>query len=137
MNFAPEVATPAPVMPPPPPPRNAACDDRQPTLVFFDWDSDIPDEGSSETIRAKSELAIECGWSAFSVVGHADRSGSDSYNLELSERRAQAIANLMSEAGIPVGSIDTSAQGEANPRVPTQDGVREPQNRRVEITVDQ
>ena len=71
------------------------------------------------------------------VVGHTDLSGSDAYNDDLSIRRAEAVADLMVGLGINRGQMTISAEGEGNPRVPTQDGVREPQNRRVEITVSQ
>ena len=68
-------------------------------------------------------------------MGHADRSGSDAYNIGLSEERAAAVAEAMVSAGIPANLITSSAEGESNPRVATDDGVREPQNRRVEIAV--
>ncbi|WP_347230272.1 OmpA family protein [Erythrobacter sp. SG61-1L] len=68
------------------------------------------------------------------LAGYADRSGSDAYNVGLSERRNQAVRSYLVGHGIPGGAISTHAFGEGNPRVPTADGVRELQNRRVEIT---
>ena len=67
------------------------------------------------------------------VAGYADRSGGDRYNQGLSERRATAVRGYLVSRGIEDGTISTQGFGETNPRVPTADGVREPQNRRVEI----
>jgi outer membrane protein OmpA-like peptidoglycan-associated protein len=68
------------------------------------------------------------------LAGHADRSGSAQYNVGLSQRRADAVRSYMTARGVPDTRISTEAFGETMPRVPTADGVRELQNRRVEIT---
>lgn len=127
-------AAPAPPPPPPPPPPPAAiCS--QPGMVFFDFDSAELSSGARETIDAVAVNARPCNWQSISVVGHADRSGSNSYNIGLSQRRAQAVAGYLASRGVPGGIISTDARGEEQPRVPTADGVREPQNRRVEMGV--
>lgn len=123
--------------PPPPPPRRAVCEAREPALVFFDWDSDVPGPDAANTIRSTADTARECGWESFRVVGHTDRSGSNAYNDALSVRRAEAVADLMASLGINPERMTIGAEGEDNPRIPTEDGVRSPQNRRVEITVSQ
>lgn len=119
---------------PPPPP---ICRSREPVLVFFDWDSDVPGAEAATTLRATVDTARQCNWSSFRVVGHTDRSGSDDYNIGLSTRRAEVVANRMASLGINRSQMAVSAEGESNLRVPTEDGVRSPQNRRVEITVSQ
>jgi outer membrane protein OmpA-like peptidoglycan-associated protein len=121
--------------PPPPPPPPQACAGDLPGMIFFDFDSAVPPAESGQTADFVARNAGPCGWSNFAVTGHADRSGSDAYNIGLSRRRAEAVAGLLASAGIPRASISTDALGEEQPRVPTADGVREPQNRRVEITV--
>ena len=68
------------------------------------------------------------------LAGYADRSGSARYNVGLSQRRNQSVQNYLTGKGIPAAAITSQAFGETNPRVPTADGVRELQNRRVEIT---
>ena len=118
------------------PPREV-CDTVQPGLVFFDFDSDIPKDGAIETIQFVASNAASCGWDDFRVVGHTDRSGGDAYNDDLSLRRAKAVAALMVGLGVPESTIAVDAEGERSPRVPTDDGVRNPQNRRVAITVSQ
>lgn len=106
----------------------------QPNAVFFDWDSAIPPAEAGQTAAFIANNVQACRWTAFEIVGHADRSGSDSYNEDLSLRRANAVANMLASAGVSGSALTVSARGEREPRVPTADGVREPQNRRVEIT---
>ena len=69
------------------------------------------------------------------VHGHADRSGRADYNLSLSGQRAQAVVDALTAAGIPADAIEMRMHGETNPAVATPDGVREPENRRVEVFV--
>lgn len=118
-----------------PPVREEVCTAVEPGLVFFDWDSDAPGPEARQTIQIVAGNARECGWSQFTVVGHTDRSGSDAYNDDLAARRAQAVAGLMEGLGISRQLMTISSEGESNPRVDTPDGVREQENRRVEITV--
>jgi outer membrane protein OmpA-like peptidoglycan-associated protein len=67
------------------------------------------------------------------VTGYADRSGSPGYNQRLSERRANNVSNALVRLGVPRQAQVVGGRGENDNRVPTADGVREPQNRRVEI----
>jgi OmpA-OmpF porin, OOP family len=67
------------------------------------------------------------------VTGYTDRSGSPGYNQRLSERRANNVAGAMVRFGVPRQAMVVSGRGENDNRVPTANGVREPQNRRVEI----
>lgn len=71
------------------------------------------------------------------ATGHTDTSGSAIYNEDLSERRATAVKDALVLQGIPADSITTVGKGKTDPLVPTEDGVREPQNRRVEIKAAQ
>jgi OmpA-OmpF porin, OOP family len=102
-------------------------------IVFFDWDkATITAEGmgiiqqAANAFRAGAPVQIQ-------VTGYADRSGSPGYNQRLSERRANAVASALSRLGVPRNEMAVSGRGENDNRVPTADGVREPQNRRVEI----
>ena len=70
-----------------------------------------------------------------SLVGHADTSGSAQYNVGLSQRRVNRVASALDAAGVNMGGVTRAARGEADPAVATGDGVREPRNRRVEITI--
>jgi outer membrane protein OmpA-like peptidoglycan-associated protein len=70
-----------------------------------------------------------------SIVGHTDTMGNREYNYRLSLRRAQAVRQLLVDAGVDPSSFQITSHGKDNPLVPTGDGVAEPRNRRVEITV--
>ena len=110
---------------------------RQPIAgtVFFEFDSAVPPGDASQTIAFIANNIRPCGWAGLVVTGHADRSGGDQYNDALSMRRANAVAGLLAGAGVGSGLLTVSGRGEAEPRVPTPDGERNPTNRRVEITV--
>jgi outer membrane protein OmpA-like peptidoglycan-associated protein len=70
-----------------------------------------------------------------SVIGHADRAGDEEYNHQLALKRASAIADRIRAADVKVADITVTSHGENNPIVPTADGVSEPKNRRVQVTV--
>ncbi|MFZ1741573.1 MAG: OmpA family protein [Pontixanthobacter sp.] len=130
---------PPPVMtPPPPPPRVApppppVCN-KGPYIVFFEWDkSDITPEAATILDNAVSAYA-NCGMASVMLAGHADASGAKTYNVGLSQRRNTSVTNYLAGRGIPTGRISSEAFGESQLRVPTADGVRELQNRRVEVT---
>jgi outer membrane protein OmpA-like peptidoglycan-associated protein len=78
-----------------------------------------------------------CGSAQVQLAGYTDTSGAASYNQGLSQRRADSVKAYMTSRSIPDSVITTSAFGETNLRVQTADGVREVQNRRVEITYGQ
>jgi outer membrane protein OmpA-like peptidoglycan-associated protein len=75
------------------------------------------------------------GTARIELVGKADRSGPNNYNQGLSERRARAVSDALSQAGVPRDRLSASGVGETQPPVPTPDGVREARNRVVEITI--
>lgn len=124
-----------PLVPPPPPRDN--CPPEVASTFFFDWDSTVAPADAAQSVAFMAENRVTCGWTAFTVVGHTDRSGSDRYNDGLSVRRARVIADMMTGAGIPAGIIDVSGRGEHDPRVETLDGERTPANRRVEVKVNE
>jgi outer membrane protein OmpA-like peptidoglycan-associated protein len=102
--------------------------------VFFDWDmADISPEAASVLDNAVQAYG-NCGSVGIMLAGHTDSSGSAGYNLGLSSRRDSAVQGYLTGHGISGGSISSQAYGETNQRVPTADGVREVQNRRVEIS---
>jgi len=70
------------------------------------------------------------------ATGHTDKSGPESYNMALSLRRANAVKDALVREGVPATAITVVGKGETQPLVPTADGVREPQNRRVEIVIE-
>lgn len=130
---APVIAPPPPPLPAPPPPPQAACN-TGPYIVFFDFDrSDITAEASTILNNAATAYA-NCGVARVMLAGHTDTSGSASYNVALAERRNASVRSYMTSRGVGAGQISGEAFGETKPRVPTGNGVREAQNRRVEVT---
>ena len=111
----------------------AACNSG-PYIVFFDWNgSDVSPEAATILDSAIAAYGT-CNHAAITLAGHADRSGSDAYNMELSGQRNDSIKAYLVSHGISGAAIASHALGESMPRVATADGVREAQNRRVEIT---
>lgn len=106
-----------------------------PFIVFFDWDSDVVDDTEMQTLRAAAAAFREFGIARIIAVGHADRSGNVEYNQGLSMRRAENVQAALATLGIPANVVNLEARGEGDNRVPTADGVRERQNRNVEITL--
>jgi outer membrane protein OmpA-like peptidoglycan-associated protein len=126
--------TAAPVMAVTPPPGQPAVTKKS-FIVFFDFDrSNVTAEGQ-KTINDAAAAAKAGNAAQVSVTGHADRAGSEQYNLALSMRRAEVVKAGLIRLGVPASLIVVVAKGESQPLVNTADGVREPQNRRVEILI--
>lgn len=103
-------------------------------MVFFDFDSVAITRQTQATIRAVVRNANALGGSwRLGITGHTDRAGSDGYNMALSLRRANAVRDALVREGFPGERITIVGRGELQLLVRTADGVREPQNRRVEI----
>jgi OmpA-OmpF porin, OOP family len=122
-----------PPPPPPPPPAPPPPPVHQVYLVFFDWDKyNITPEGM-QIIQLAANQYRQGGSVRLQVTGYTDLSGSAGYNQRLSERRANAVAAALEKLGVARSDMLVSGRGMNDPRVPTAPGVREPQNRRVEI----
>lgn len=128
------LAGPAAAPPPPPPEKQGPVPLEREFIVFFGFNrSDLTPQALG-TIRKAVGSVRDSGSAAIRVVGHADRAGSISYNKALSVRRASSVKKALIAEGISAGTISVSGRGESEPAVPTADGVREPQNRRVHIS---
>ncbi len=102
-------------------------------LIFFDWDSAALSARARDIIAEAVRNSVRVQHTRFEVTGHADRTGGEEYNLALSLRRARAVADEVQRWGIPERQIAVRGVGDTQPLVATAPGVREPQNRRVEI----
>jgi OmpA-OmpF porin, OOP family len=114
----------------PPPPATART-----YIVFFDWNRADLTERARQIIAEAASASTSVASTRIEVAGHADRSGTPAYNQGLSQRRANTVAAELVRRGVNRANIAISAFGETRPLVPTADGVREPQNRRVEIVL--
>jgi outer membrane protein OmpA-like peptidoglycan-associated protein len=124
------VATQAYVPPPAPPPAPARPRNY---LVFFDFNKSDLSPQAVEIVAQAARNAGPANVTRLEVTGHTDTVGSDAYNMRLSRRRAESVAAELEKDGVPSSEIDISAKGKRDLLVPTADGVREPQNRRVQI----
>jgi iron complex outermembrane receptor protein len=102
-------------------------------LVFFDFNkSDLTPQAVSIVDQA-ARNAGPAKVTKLEVTGHTDTVGSDAYNMRLSRRRAESVAAQLEKDGILSSEIAIVAKGKHDLLVPTADGVKEPQNRRVQI----
>jgi len=117
----------------PPAPQAVAPSVPKSYLVFFDFNkSDL----SPQAVQIVDQAAANAGpahVTRLTVTGHTDTVGSDAYNMRLSRRRAESVAAQLEKDGIASSEIEIVAKGKRDLLVPTADGVKEPQNRRVQI----
>jgi len=106
-------------------------------LVFFDWDRDELTLGAQRVIAEAARASEREPYTTIEVSGHADRSGRPGYNQVLSLKRVQNVAAELVRDGVPQSNIHIHAYGDTRPVILTAAGIREPQNRRVEIVIEQ
>ena len=106
-------------------------------VVFFPTDEATLSPDAALVVDEAAAEYQQTGVAQIVVTGHTDTLGSAAYNLALSERRAEMVANELIRRGVPATDIVTVGRGEEDLLVPTADGVDEPRNRRVEIVVPQ
>lgn len=104
-------------------------------MVFFDWDKSNLTPLARDTIRKAADAYKAKGGARVRSTGHTDTSGPADYNMALSYRRANAVKDELVRDGVSPEDISVVGRGETQLLVPTPDGVREAQNRRVEIVI--
>lgn len=104
-------------------------------LLYFRFESEELTEESRALLPQILQAVKNRPFPDVAVVGHTDTTGTNAGNYELGLRRANAIRSRLVEAGIDAALIEVSSHGESDLLVKTADGVAEPRNRRVEITV--
>ena len=114
-------------------PAIAQAPDGQPFRIFFDWGKPELTRDGEATLDEVAAAYQRLKPSRVALAGHADRSGPASVNLVASRRRAEQARAYLVAHGVPAAAMTIAAFGESRPIVPTADGVREMQNRRVEI----
>ena len=107
----------------------------KPFRVYFAHDeAGIDGAGLAALATLAQALAADATLSLL-VTGHTDRSGPAGYNIGLSLRRANVVRAALIAAGVAPSRIQVAGRGESDPLVITADHVREPGNRRSEITL--
>jgi OOP family OmpA-OmpF porin len=103
-------------------------------LVFFDWDRSNIGTGAQSVLDAVAQEIAKNPPTSVNVVGHADTSGPDDYNQRLALKRANNVKDALIQRGVDASIIMVDARGEKELLVATPDNVREPANRRVNIS---
>lgn len=126
----------------PPPAQQAAATALLPVpepartyLVFFDWDRADLTARARQIVAEAAQASTHVAATRIDVNGYTDLSGTAAYNQRLSVRRAQSVEAELVRDGVSRVLISIIGHGESNPLVQTAKGVREPQNRRVEIVL--
>ncbi len=141
---APTIVEPTPPPQPEPPriipttPTVSCASLNQQFVVYFEWDkADLTSQASAVIDQAIANIrgTTGCTPNGVSIVGHTDSSGGNAYNDRLSARRADVVAGALTAKGIDGALITKSSRGEGQLAKETRDGVREPLNRRSEVTI--
>jgi OOP family OmpA-OmpF porin len=132
VRYAFNVAAPVPAPPAQPAPAPAAS---RSYLVFFDWDKATLTDRARQIVKDAADNSTRVQYTRIEVNGYTDTSGTPQYNQGLSIRRAQAVQAELIKDGVPQAAIAIQGFGDTHLLVPTGPGVREPQNRRVEIVL--
>jgi outer membrane protein OmpA-like peptidoglycan-associated protein len=104
-----------------------------PADITFDYDrADVKTEFRSAVMSVADALKSQPA-TTIDIIGHADASGSDSYNQTLSERRAQSVANLLQAEGVQRERVVAYGRGELQPIASNDNDAGRAKNRRVEI----
>ena len=103
--------------------------------LLFDFDSDQLREASKQNLDNLAKSLSNFGDSKLLLVGHTDNTGSDSYNMDLSRRRAAAVASYLVSQGVPSARISASGRGETEPIAPNDTDADRQKNRRVEVAI--
>ena len=103
-------------------------------LVFFDWDKSNLGSGALSVLDSVAAEVAKNPPASVNVIGHADTSGPQDYNARLAMKRANTVRDALVERGVSADIIMVDAKGETELLVQTPDNVREPANRRVNIS---
>lgn len=106
------------------------------TVIYFPLNSYKLTDSALAALDELVKYVKSSGNVTVTINGHTDRVGTEDYNMELSLRRARYVAKALTTAGVSESIIKLFGFGETDPAVPTEDGVEEPKNRRVEIYIE-
>lgn len=106
-----------------------------PNDLTFATDSASVNSAVISDLRQVSQSLVRYPESAVQVIGHADSDGSAQYNQNLSERRANAVADEIQSGGVPYNRLQTFGRGEDQPVASNLTSEGKAQNRRVEIVI--
>jgi outer membrane protein OmpA-like peptidoglycan-associated protein len=106
-----------------------------PSEVSFDFDRADIKPAFRPTLDKVADILVRYDRSIVHVIGHTDSIGSDTYNQDLSERRARSVANYLAGRGVPDSRLQTEGRGEREPRDSNATAAGRQLNRRVELII--
>ncbi|HSO18153.1 MAG TPA: OmpA family protein [Desulfosarcina sp.] len=104
--------------------------------VSFDLDSDVVRPGLYNELNRIAQIMVKYPQTSILVEGHTDSTGSEAYNQQLSERRANSVKNLLVQRGVQAYRINILGYGESQPAATNATPEGRQLNRRVEIRID-
>ncbi|MDP3539695.1 MAG: OmpA family protein [Azonexus sp.] len=104
-------------------------------ILYFEPGGNVLTPESQAVLARMQQEIVERAAAEVMVIGHTDRVGSEQGNDALSKKRAEAVRNLLIDAGVAAEKLEAVGRGERDPLVATEDEVDEPKNRRVEINL--
>lgn len=107
-----------------------------PSDITFATASSEVTPGFYETLNSVAIVLKEYNKTTISVYGHADSRGSDSYNMDLSQRRALSVSNYLAAQGVNPSRLSAIGYGETRPIADNATTAGQAANRRVEIVID-
>ena len=109
---------------------------RMPSDITFDYDRAYVQRGFMPRLHDLSRTLMSHPGMNIEIVGHADATGSDQYNLDLSERRALSVAAVLRDDGVPFRNVETRGMGESDPVATNATEAGRARNRRVEVRLN-
>ncbi len=122
-----------PVPPPPPPPQKFVLDEA--SLHFANGKADLDEAGTTAIRKVAESLKGFAGKYSVVVTGHTSSVGGKALNKALSKKRAEAVAKVLVEAGVPAAAITSEGAGPDKPLTENKTKAGQAKNRRVEIDV--
>ena len=103
--------------------------------LLFDFDSDVVRPEARTNLRNLAASLDKYPGSDLLIAGHTDSVGTDSYNLGLSERRADAAVTYLAAQGVDRSRMRARGLGETEPVMPNDTEAGRSKNRRVEVAI--
>jgi outer membrane protein OmpA-like peptidoglycan-associated protein len=103
--------------------------------VLFDTARHTLSAGAREKLAKISGIVVSHPGLQLSIEGHTDSVGTDDYNQQLSERRAESVRSFLVQNGVPAGTITAKGFGESQPVASNDNAAGRQRNRRVEMVV--
>lgn len=103
--------------------------------LMFALNSDVVSEGAKNDLASAATVFEKYPDTYLMIEGHTDDTGADDYNMALSEKRANAVANFLISKGVSPSRIQRKWYGETQPKYPNDSEANRAKNRRVEVGV--